>query len=46
MTIDIKMVPKNLVDPLDLSGAQKFYNHKFTKIVITYEKKNVILAAF
>ena len=40
------MVLRELLGPTDLLGAQTFYIHKTTDVVVVCENKNLILAAF
>ena len=37
------MVLKKLLDPEDLSGAQTYYIHEATKVIIVCENKHLIL---
>lgn len=46
MVINLEIISKKLLDPLDQSGAQAFYVHKLMEFVIVSENKNLIFAAF
>ena len=40
------MVVQELLGPMDLSGAQAFYIHEVTKVVLVCEDENLVFATF
>ena len=44
--IDLKIITRELLDPIDLSGAQALCIHETTKIIMVRKDENLMLAAF
>ena len=44
--VDLKMVSRELLGPVDLSRAQTLCIHEATKVVVVYEDKHLVLATF
>ena len=46
VVIDLEIVLRELLGQMNLSGAQTFYIHKTTVVIMVYEDKNLMLAAY
>ena len=46
VVVNLKIVLRELLNPMDLSGACVFYIYKVTKVVMAYEDKYFMFAAF
>ena len=46
LIINLKIVLREFLGPINLFKAQNFYVYKMTKVIIIYKDKNLILAAF
>ena len=45
-TVDLKVITREFLGPIDLPGAQTFCIHKLAEVVVVNEYKHLVLISF